>query len=245
VAAVPEEGMVMPNTYPFERGYTRDKLLTDMRKAQERELKAIWEKRQEGLPLATMRDLVILASLVEKETSKADERAHVAGVFINRLRKNMKLETDPTIIYGLYKGASWTEARTLTKAEMAAPNPYNTYKINGLPPGPIANPGRAALEAVANPMATNDIFFVADGTGGHAFAATLAEHNKNVANLRALEAQRNAAQSNAGQGEAPAIVDVPAPAKPQTPPKPQPPKPRAPAPAQPPKPVVPAPAPAQ
>lgn len=216
IAATPEEGTILPNTYQFSLGDTRQKILDEMRKAQERELKAIWDKREPGLPLATMRDLVILASIVEKETGKPEERARVAGVFVNRLKRNMRLETDPTIIYGLYKGASWTEPRTLTKAEMAAPNPYNTYKIAGLPPGPIGNPGRAALEAVANPMKTDDIFFVADGTGGHAFAATLAEHNKNVAALRALEAQRGQPAAET----APAPAPAPAPARPAAAPRP-------------------------
>jgi UPF0755 protein len=233
IAAVPEEGTILPNTYQFSLGDSRQKILDEMRKAQERELKAIWEKRDPGLPLATMRDMVILASIVEKETGKADERPHVAGVFINRLKRNMRLETDPTIIYGLYKGASWTEPRTLTKSEMAAPNPYNTYKINGLPPGPIANPGRAALEAVANPMKTDDIFFVADGNGGHVFAATLAEHNKNVAALRALEAQRGQPSSPA-MDTAPAPAPAPAsPARPAATPRPAAPAAAAPAPARP------------
>lgn len=220
IAATPEEGTILPNTYQFSLGDTRQKILDDMRKAQERDLKAIWEKRDPGLPLATIRDLVILASIVEKETGKPEERPRVAGVFVNRLKRNMRLETDPTIIYGLYKGASWTEPRTLTRAEMAAPNPYNTYKINGLPPGPIGNPGRAALEAVANPMKTDDIFFVADGSGGHAFATTLAEHNKNVAALRAIEAQR-------GQPPSPATETAPTPAP--APARATPPRPAAPA----------------
>jgi UPF0755 protein len=154
-------------------------------------------------------------------------------VFINRLKRNMKLQTDPTIIYGLYKGAAWTEPRTLTKSEMAAANPYNTYVINGLPPGPIANPGRAALEAAANPLKTDELYFVADGTGGHAFAATLAEHNKNVAALRALEAQRNQAAQPPAQTEAPAAVAPPAPPR-SAPARPRPaPRPAAPAPANP------------
>jgi UPF0755 protein len=233
VAAVPDEGTVLPNTYQYALGDTRAKVVDEMRKAQERELKAIWDKRQEGLPLATMRDLVILASIVEKETGKPEERARVAAVFINRLKRNMKLQTDPTIIYGLYKGAAWTEPRTLTKSEMAAANPYNTYVINGLPPGPIANPGRAALEAAANPLKTDELYFVADGTGGHAFAATLAEHNKNVAALRALEAQRNQAAQPPAQTEAPAAVAPPAPPR-SAPARPRPaPRPAAPAPANP------------
>jgi UPF0755 protein len=222
IAATPEEGTIMPNTYQFVWGDSRQKILDEMRKAQERELKAIWDKRDPGLPLATMRDLVILASIVEKETGKAEERPHVAGVFVNRLKRNMRLETDPTILYGLYKGAAWTESRTLTRAEMALPNPYNTYRINGLPPGPIANPGRAALEAVANPTKTDDLFFVADGSGGHVFAATLAEHNKNVAALRAIEAQR---------GQPPAPVQDAAPAPAPAPARAAPPRPAAAAPA--------------
>jgi UPF0755 protein len=157
-------------------------------------------------------ELVVLASIVEKETGKADERPRVAGVFINRLKKGMRLQSDPTILYGLYGGKAFFEPRTITRSELDAPNAYNTYQINGLPPTAIANPGRAALEAVANPSRTEELFFVADGTGGHIFAASLEEHNRNVTRWRQLEkerreraaaeaaeAERLEAQENAGE----------------------------------------------
>ena len=152
-----------------------------------------------------------LASIVERETGRADERSRVAGVFHNRLEKKMRLQSDPTIIYGLVGGKA-TLGRGLTRAEIDRPTPYNTYVINGLPPGPIANPGRAALEATANPSRTKDLFFVADGTGGHAFAETLEQHNRNVARWRQIEASRPAATqgtSDPQQPGAPAFAPVP------------------------------------
>ncbi len=204
IASLPEEGALLPETYSYSRGTTtREQILDQMKKAQERRLADIWAHRADGLPLATPRDLVILASIVEKETGKADERPRVAAVFINRLRKGMRLETDPTVLYGIYGGKAWLEGRTITRADLASPNPYNTYRIQGLPPGPIANPGRAAMEAVANPSRTNELFFVADGTGGHVFAETLEEHNRNVARWRAIE-----------QGRVPPPVAPTTPAKP-------------------------------
>jgi UPF0755 protein len=208
IAAIPEEGSLLPETYSYSRGTTtREQILEQMKKAQERRLADIWAHRSDGLPLATPRDLVILASIVEKETGKADERPRVAAVFINRLRKGMRLETDPTVLYGIYGGKAWLEGRTITRADLASPNPYNTYRIQGLPPGPICNPGRAAMEAVANPSRTNELFFVADGTGGHAFAETLDEHNRNVARWRAIE-----------QGKVPPpLAPTPAPARNVTP----------------------------
>ena len=204
IAAIPEDGALLPETYSYSRGTTtREQILDQMKKAQERRLADIWAHRADGLPLATPRDLVILASIVEKETSKADERPRVAAVFINRLKRGMRLETDPTVLYGIYGGKAWLEGRTITRADLASPNPYNTYRIQGLPPGPICNPGRAAMEAVANPSRTNELFFVADGTGGHAFAETFEEHNRNVARWRAIE-----------QGRVPPPVAPSAPAKP-------------------------------
>lgn len=188
VAAIPDEGSLLPETYSYSRGSTtREQILEQMRKAQERRLADIWAHRAEGLPLATPRDLVILASIVEKETSKADERPRVAAVFLNRLKRGMRLQTDPTVLYGIYGGKAWLEGRTILRSDLDSPNPYNTYKIPGLPPGPICNPGRAAMEAVANPSRTNELFFVADGTGGHVFAETLEEHNRNVQRWRVLE----------------------------------------------------------
>lgn len=203
IAAIPEEGSILPETYSYSRGSTtRDQIIDQMKKAMERRVAEAWAHRSPGLPLATPREMVILASIVEKETAKADERPRVAAVFINRLKKGMRLETDPTVLYGIWGGKAWLEGRTIMRSDLASPNPYNTYRIAGLPPGPICNPGRAALEAVANPSRTDELFFVADGTGGHIFATTLEEHNRNVQRWRQIEAARRAAEA-AGQGVAP------------------------------------------
>jgi UPF0755 protein len=200
IAAIPEEGSLLPETYSYSRGSTtREQIIEQMRKAMERRLADVWAHRTPGLPLQSPRELVVLASIVEKETGKADERPRVAAVFINRLRKGMRLQTDPTVLYGIYGGKAWLEGRTIMRSDLDSPNPYNTYKIPGLPPGPICNPGRAALEAVANPSRTNELFFVADGTGGHVFAETLEEHNRNVQRWRGIEQNRKS-------GEAPAAV---------------------------------------
>ena len=240
ITSIPEEGSLEPNTYLFTRGDSREGILAQMRREQERHLTEIWAHRNADAlkQLKVPKDLLILASIIEKETGRSDERARVAAVFVNRLNKGMRLETDPTILYGLYGGKAWMESRTITKAELAAPNPYNTYKINGLPPGPIGNPGRAALEAAANPAITNDLFFVADGTGGHAFAETFEEHKKNVDRWREIERQRKAADPNApatpgpgtGVQNTPANVVAPVtpgtkPVTPATPVKPKKPKP--------------------
>ena len=159
-----------------------------MQQAQKRVLAEIWERRNPDIPVKTPEQLVTLASIVEKETGKADERSRVAAVFVNRLRQKMKLQSDPTIIYGLV-GGKGTLGRPIKRSEITQPSPYNTYVIDGLPPGPIANPGRASLEAAANPARTRDLFFVADGTGGHSFTETYDQHQKNVAKLRAMEKQ--------------------------------------------------------
>jgi UPF0755 protein len=148
-----------------------------------------WANRQDGLPLNSPAEALILASIIEKETSVADERRLVSGVFINRLNRGMRLQTDPTVIYGVTEGRGIL-GRGLRRSELDRETPWNTYVITGLPPTPIANPGRAAIEAAVNPENTDYIFFVADGTGGHAFAATLDEHNRNVAEWRRIEAQR-------------------------------------------------------
>jgi UPF0755 protein len=182
----PREGSILPETYKFARGETRQALLAVMAKAQTKMVDDIWAKRATDLPIKSPGELVTLASIVEKETGKADERPRVAGVFVNRLRRHMKLESDPTIVYGLVFGKG-TLGHSISKAELEQATPYNTYIISGLPPGPICNPGKAALEAVANPAATKEIFFVADGTGGHAFAETLDQHLKNVARWRQIE----------------------------------------------------------
>jgi UPF0755 protein len=157
-----------------------------MRQVQERLVREVWDRRNPDLPIKTPEQLVILASIVEKETGKAEERTRIAAVLTNRLKQKMKLQSDPTIIYGLVFGKG-ALGHPLTKSEIAQPTPYNTYVIDGLPPGPIANPGRASIEAAANPARTKELYFVADGTGGHAFAATLDEHNKNVAAWRKIQ----------------------------------------------------------
>ena len=200
-AELPVEGSLRPDTYKFSRGTKRTEIVNQMAAAQQRLVDQIWEKRDPDLPIKTKEDFVTLASIVERETGKDDERAHVASVFINRLAKGMRLQSDPTIVYGLFGGDGKPSDRPIYQSDLKKETPYNTYVIKGLPPGPIANPGRAALEAVAHPWKTKDLYFVADGTGGHVFAATLDEHNANVRNWRKIEAER---------GEDPgAAVDAP------------------------------------
>ncbi|SIO57256.1 UPF0755 protein [Bradyrhizobium erythrophlei] len=188
VREIPREGTLLPETYKFPRGTTRDQVIQRMQQAQKRVLAEIWERRNPDVPIKSPEQLVVLASIVEKETGKADERSRVAAVFVNRLRQKIKLQSDPTIIYGLV-GGKGTLGRPIKRSEIQQPSPYNTYVIDGLPPGPIANPGRASLEAAANPARTRDLFFVADGTGGHAFTETYDQHQKNVAKLRSMEKQ--------------------------------------------------------
>ncbi|MEM9635987.1 MAG: endolytic transglycosylase MltG, partial [Pseudomonadota bacterium] len=179
------------------RGTSRQEVLDQMKGAQEKLLTEIWGRRTEDLPVSSPEELVILASIVEKETALADERPRVAGVFVNRLNKNMRLQSDPTILYGLYGGEAWLKDRSAIKqSELKAENKYNTYQIDGLPPGPIGNPGRAAMEAVANPSRTQDLFFVADGTGGHIFAETYEQHQENVRKWRRIERERREAEKN-------------------------------------------------
>jgi UPF0755 protein len=205
----PREGSILPETYKFARGETRQALLAVMAKAQTKAVDEIWAKRAVDLPIKSPGELVTLASIVEKETGKADERPRVAGVFVNRLRKHMKLESDPTIVYGLVFGKG-TLGHSISKAELQEPTAYNTYIIAGLPPGPICNPGRAALEAVANPTTTKEIYFVADGSGGHAFAETLDQHLKNVAHWREIEQD---AKDRLAPDAAPTPGPTPTPAK--------------------------------
>jgi UPF0755 protein len=188
VREMPREGSLLPETYKFPRGTTRDQVIQRMQQTQKRVLAEIWERRNPDVPIKSPEQLVVLASIVEKETGKADERSRVAAVFVNRLRQKIKLQSDPTIIYGLV-GGKGTLGRPIKRSEIQQPSPYNTYVIDGLPPGPIANPGRASLEAAANPARTRDLFFVADGTGGHAFTETYDQHQKNVAKLRTIEKQ--------------------------------------------------------
>jgi peptidoglycan lytic transglycosylase G len=200
VAEIPREGSLLPDTYKFERGMTRQQLVNAMQTAQKQALAQIWQRRSSELPFRSPDELVIMASIVEKETGRADERTRVAGVFINRLGRRMKLQSDPTIVYGLV-GGKGTLGRGIQKAEIEKPTAYNTYVIDGLPPGPIANPGRAALEATANPSRTRDLYFVADGTGGHAFAESYDQHLRNVARWRQVE------QARAATPDEPASVD--------------------------------------
>jgi UPF0755 protein len=189
IKEIPREGTLLPDTYNFARGVTREQMIERMQQAQQHLLRDIWDHRSPDLPLKSPEQLVTLASLVEKETAKSDERTRVAAVFVNRLKQKMKLQSDSTIIYGLV-GGKGTLGRPIVKGEILQPTPYNTYVIDGLPPGPIANPGRASLEAAANPARTRELYFVADGTGGHAFAETYEQHQKNVAHLRSLESDQ-------------------------------------------------------
>jgi len=194
VAAVPEEGSLAPDGYEIRPGEDRAEFLTRMASAQTNFLASAWEARSADTPVETPEEALILASIIEKETGIADERPMVASVFANRLRRGIKLQTDPTVIYGVTEGKS-VLGRGLRQSELRAATPWNTYVIDGLPPTPIANPGRAAIEAALAPAESDFIFFVADGTGGHAFAVTLDEHNANVAKWRAIERERAAEQN--------------------------------------------------
>jgi UPF0755 protein len=191
ILETPKEGALLPETYKVTRGFQRGKLVAKMQDDLKKLVDQIWARRRPDLPIRTPFELVTLASIVEKETGKAEERPMVASVFVNRLRKKMRLQSDPTIIYGLVGGKA-TLGRPILRSEIEKYSPYNTYAIDGLPPGPIGNPGRASLEATANPAKTNDLYFVADGTGGHVFAQTLEQHNRNVQHWREIEHERDA-----------------------------------------------------
>lgn len=181
----PPEGSLLPETYLFTRGTTRAELIARMRKAHDDAVAELWPKRKAGLPFKTPEEAVILASIVEKETGLAEERPRIAAVYINRLRKHMLLQSDPSVIYGITKGEPL--GRGLRQSELERVTPYNTYQVAGLPPTPIANPGRAAIEAALNPLDTNELYFVARGDGGHVFSATLEDHQKNVRKWRKVE----------------------------------------------------------
>ena len=195
---IPAEGTLLPETYKFARGTTRKEMVKRMADAHNRAVAEIWARRAADLPLKTPEELVTLASIVEKETGKASERTRVAGVFINRLNQGIKLQSDPTVIYGIFGGKGKPKDRPIFRSDLNKKTDYNTYQIPGLTPGPIANPGRASLEAVANPSRTKDLFFVADGTGGHVFSETLKQHNENVRRWREIEKQRIEAAKDKG-----------------------------------------------
>ncbi|CAN5265372.1 endolytic transglycosylase MltG [soil metagenome] len=186
--AVPIEGTVLPDSYAFQRGDTRAFILKRMQHAMVAYLATAWDKRQPGIAVTTPREALILASIVEKETGKSDERRLVAAVYSNRLKRGMMLQADPTIIYPITQGRPL--GRRILKSEIAAKNDYNTYAMTGLPAGPICNPGRASIDAVLNPAQSNALYFVADGTGGHVFADTLEQHNANVEKWRAIRRER-------------------------------------------------------
>ncbi|MDR0808969.1 MAG: endolytic transglycosylase MltG [Gemmobacter sp.] len=190
---VPPEGSLAPEAYDVEKGSARSDLLVRMRDRQAQTLADLWASRAGGLPFDTPEEALVLASIVEKETGVALERPLVASVFLNRLTRGMRLQTDPTVIYGITKGEG-VLGRGLRASELRKATPWNTYVIDGLPPTPIANPGRLSIEAVLHPEATDYLYFVADGTGGHAFAATIDEHNANVARWREIEAQQPEAE---------------------------------------------------
>ena len=211
ITEIPPEGSLLPDTYRFGRDDSRQDIIDRMRAAQAKFLAKVWETRDEDIVVTTPEEAVILASVVEKETGRADERPLIARVFQNRLRRNMRLQSDPTIIYGLVGGKAVLD-HPIQQEEVDRETAYNTYKINGLPPTPIANPGRASIEAVLRPAKTKDLYFVADGSGGHVFAASLEEHNKNVFKWRKVEREIRAqeaeeAAAKAAQG-APAQGDV-------------------------------------
>lgn len=188
---VPQEGTLLPQTYNYEYGTTREQIIDRARTAMDRTLQLIWAARAPGLPLTSAAEAVTLASIVERETAKPDERPLIAGVYLNRLRLGMKLQSDPTVIYGASLGLGVLD-HGITRAELDAATPYNTYRIDGLPPGPICNPGVASLRAVTQPASTDALYFVADGTGGHVFARTPEQHLRNAARWREIERARSA-----------------------------------------------------
>jgi UPF0755 protein len=221
IEEVPAEGTLLPDTYVFQRGVERQVLLARMRDAQAALLDDLWDKRAPDLPFDTPEEAVILASIVEKETAVADERQQVAGVFVNRLRRGMRLQSDPTIIYGITNGERSLD-RPIRRSDIDEATPYNTYRIDGLPPTPIANPGREAIAAVLQPESTDHLYFVADGTGGHAFARTLDEHNANVRRWRQIEREARAEAAAEEVDDEPATAleqPEPAPEESESPPE--------------------------
>jgi len=193
ISEVPQEGTLLPETYSFPRGTTRQQIVDQMRRHQEQVLDELWDQRAPNLPFTSREEAMTMASIVEKETGRPEERRLVASVFVNRLRKGMRLQSDPTIIYGITGGNGSLE-RPILQSDIDKATPYNTYQVAGLPPTPIANPGRASIEATLNPAETDYLYFVADGTGGHVFSSNLAEHTRNVAHWREVERQQREAQ---------------------------------------------------
>ncbi len=191
IPSPPGEGTLLPETYHFSYGERRDAMVARMREAMGETFARLWESRAPGLSLKTPREALILASIVEKETAVPDERGRIAAVFLNRLGKGMRLQSDPTVVYALTGGLG-PLGRPLTRADLKTPSPFNTYLIDGLPPGPVSNPGRAAMAAVLDPPETGDLYFVADGAGGHVFARTLGEHNRNVVRWRKIQQHQRA-----------------------------------------------------
>ncbi len=189
------EGTLLPETYHFSYGDSRDAMVLRMRTAMDKAFEELWNRRARNLPYETAADALVMASIIEKETARADERARVAGVFVNRLRRGMRLQSDPTVVYGVTDGTG-ALGRPIRRSDLNNPHPFNTYVHKGLPPKPIANPGRASIEAALNPAATDDLYFVADGEGGHAFARTLTEHNRNVARWRRLTKKQREAEKS-------------------------------------------------
>jgi len=220
VQRVPAEGTLMPDTYRVPKGMSRNQLLDMMRSEHQKFMERAWAQRAQNLPVRSPEEALILASIVEKETGRRDERQRVAAVFVNRLRKNMRLQSDPTILYGLAGGqVQW--GKPISRADINSRTPHNTYVISALPPSPICNPGRASITASLNPAATNEIYFVADGQGGHIFSETLKEHNNAVQNwrkaekeIRARQAERQAQAQSQAQPGTPAAAQVPQPVDP-------------------------------
>lgn len=198
--APPPEGTLLPETYHFSYGDQRKEVVARMSAAMDGALAELWSARAADLPFDSIYEALTLASIVEKESALPQERARIAGVFVNRLRKGMPLQADPTVVYAVTDGEG-VLLRPLTRADLQSSSPYNTYVSGGLPPGPIANPGRSAIEAVLNPEDTDALFFVADGSGGHAFARTLEDHNRNVARWRKLEGRRQSEAARDGEVE--------------------------------------------
>ena len=200
---MPPEGTLLPETFVLQRGANRQGILDMMAAEQRKLLDRLWETRKADLPLKTAADAIVLASIVEKETGRNDERERVAAVFVNRLKRNMRLQSDPTILYGIFGGkVVW--GKPILRSEISQRTQHNTYQIDGLPPTPICNPGRAAIEAVLNPADTKELYFVADGNGGHTFSETLKEHNAGVQRWRSVEKEMKARQ---GEPEPPAAPE--------------------------------------